>query len=289
MLTGFVAVGTTACGDDDAQTGEPKGLAAALASVPQSSAEETISYLDVPASRRLLARDKELYGNLYGLGIRELTLESSDPIGDKYGFTEEDVDTAVVIGADAQRLTGDFDVNTITQAMQKNGYAKGSIDGGALLKDSKGQVAISGTVRSSSYTDAAPPPLTPPSKSLADDPDYRAIADCLGDDVYAADFYGKRAESLKDGYVMFGFAATADNAGRSRERLCALTTSADSAQRIAGKLRTTAQEDKDFAGAEVTTGSGDTPMVTMEWKNHAGLPPGAQNETYQIPSLLMNL
>jgi hypothetical protein len=289
LLTGLLGVGTTACGDDEAETSKPQGLAAALASIPISSAAETISYTDVPASRRLLAKDKELYGNLSGLGIRELTLYSGDPVGDKYGFTDEDVNTAVTIGADAQRLTGRFDVDNVALAMQKNGYVKGSIDGGLLLKGGKGQLYVSETVRSSSYTDVAPPPLAPPSKSLADDPDYRAMADCLGDDAYAADIYGKRAKSRRDGYVMFGFAATADSDGQSRERLCALTTSADSAQSTAGKLRTTVQEDKDFAGAKVTAGSGDTPMVTMEWKNHAGLRPREQNKTYQIPKVLMNL
>lgn len=195
------------------------------------------------------------------------------------------MDTAVLIGSDAQRLTGHFDVKAVTQAMQNLDYVKDTTDGGTLLKGSEGQVTVSRTVRSTSSTDAPLPPLAPPLESLTDLPDYRAMADCLGDDVCTADIYGKRAKNVKDGYVMFGIAATADRAGQSRERLCALTTSADSARSLAQKLRATAQEDKEFAGAEVTTGSGP-PMVTMEWKNHAGLRPRAQNKTYQIPSLL---
>ena len=197
-----------------------------------------------------------------------------------------DVAPAVLIGGDAQRLSGHFDVKAVTQAMQNLDYVKDTTDGGC-----------SKAAKDRSPSPGPPDPLRPPMPHFhrwprrrnpsQTSPTTANMADCL-DDVYTADIYGKRAKSLKDGYVMFGIAATADSDGQSRERLCALTTSADSAQRIARKLRAAAQEDKDFAGAKVTTGSGDTPMVTMEWKNHAGLRPRAQNKTLQIPSLLLN-
>ncbi|MFB7511894.1 MULTISPECIES: hypothetical protein [unclassified Streptomyces] len=293
-LIGVLGVTATACGDDSADASggaAPRaGLTAALKTAPEADAGTTLSYWDVKAARELVAKDKELYGGLDGYGIPELTQSRYEnvPLKQSHGFDENDVVTSLQIGSDRWRLAGRFDTDAVTGALKKLGYTEGTTDGGKLLRsEDAGQVAVSATVRAASASRiASPPALAAPAKSVADDPAYQAVARCLGDDPYTATFFGKGNESQTRDVTLYAIGAHAQADGSSRERLCALTTDPEAARRTADKLRTVTASGERLAGATVDTGSGDAPLVTMEWANGPKLRPGDQLRTLQIPKLL---
>ncbi|MFE2557035.1 hypothetical protein ACFXGT_13565 [Streptomyces sp. NPDC059352] len=296
VLVGVLGVGAAACGGDtgDAAGGaaRPVGLTAALKAAPEADAGAPLTYWDVTAARRLVKQDKALYGGLQGYGIPEVTQAGyeSRPLKETHGFDENDVDTALQIGSDRWRLTGRFDVNAVTGGMKKLGFTEGTTDGGVLLRHPQGgQVAVSATVRSfSASPDVAPPPLAAPADSVADDPAHEAVARCIGDGTYLATFYGKGGENRTPDVTLYAIGAHAEPDGSSRERLCALTVSAEGARRTADELRATTTGGGRFAGATVDAGSGATPMVTMEWANGPDARPGDQNRTMQLPKLFMS-
>ncbi|MFD3666401.1 hypothetical protein ACFWVF_38325 [Streptomyces sp. NPDC058659] len=296
-LVGVLGAGAAACGGDseDAAGGSATGLTAALGAAPEADAGALLTYTDVAATRGLVKRDKKLYGGLSTYGIPEVAQAGyeSRPLKETHGFDENDVTTSLQIGSDRWRLTGGFDVDAVTAGMKKLGYTEAATDGGVLLKDPDGgQVAVSASVRSLSLSPDAPPPaLAAPKASVADDPAYQAVARCIGDDTYYATFYGKGRESQTPDVTLYAIGATAQADGTSRERLCALTVSAEGATRTADTLRTATAEasasGERFAGATVDAGSGATPMVTMEWANSPQALPGDQNRTMQLPKLFM--
>ncbi|MEU3747146.1 MULTISPECIES: hypothetical protein [Streptomyces] len=292
-LVGVLGAGAAACGDDSADSagGSPTGLTAVLGTVPEADAGAVLTYTDVTATRRLVTQDKKLYGGLSTYGIPEVAQAGYEnrPLKDTHGFDENDVTTALQIGSDRWRLTGGFDVGAVTGGMKKLGFTESATDGGALLKDPDGgQVAVSASVRSVSLSPDTPPPaLAAPKESVADDPAYQAVARCIGDATYFATFFGKSSERRTPDVTLYAIGATEAD-GTSRERLCALTVSADGARRTADKLRAATASGERFAGATVDAGSGDTPMVTMEWANGPRTLPGDQNRTMQLPKLLMS-
>lgn len=242
------------------------------------------------ATRRLLEQDNELYAGLATYGIPELAQAGyeNSPLKETHGFDENDVDTSLQIGSDRWRLTGRFDVNAVTDGLQRLGFAK-SDDDDALLKGRNGdQVAVSATVRSLSLSPDTPPPaLAAPKASVADDPSYQAVAHCIGDSTYHATFYGEERKSRTPDVILYAIGATAQADGTSRERLCALTTSPQGAARTADKLRATTTSGERFTGAVVDAGSGEAPVVSMEWANGPQARPGDQNRTLQLPKLFM--
>ncbi|MEU7121923.1 hypothetical protein [Streptomyces zaomyceticus] len=291
-LAGALTTGLASCG---AGTGDAKPdgrLSGALDGIPQDAAGGYLTYWDVKESRRLLGKDKELYGTLDGYGIPELVQSryESDPARTAHGFDETDVDTSVQLAAQSGRLTGRFDVAAITAALKKRGWTEDKTDGGALLRDKPAEVSVSASVRSSSFGQGGGvPPLVAPERSVADDPAYQAVVGCIGEDTYHATFYGKDPKSRLPGLTLFAIGARAGDDGASRERLCALTQSAEGARGVADVLKAKTAKGERFAGATVEVGGGKTPMVTMEWANGtaSGLRPGSQNQTGELPRLLM--
>ncbi|MER5961431.1 hypothetical protein [Streptomyces sp. NPDC002057] len=244
-------------------------------------------------SRRLVGKNKELYGPLDGYGIAEVVQAryEGDPPRTAQGFDESDVDTTVQIGSQAARLTGRFDVAAVTDALVKRGWRTDSkTDEGVLLREGEAQVGVSASVRTStSGKNSGIAPLTAPGRSVADDPAYQAAVRCLGEDTYHATFYGKDPAGRLPGLTLFAIGARAGDDGTSRERLCAVTQSAEGARGVAEALKAKTAPGERFAGAGVAVGSGTAPVVTMEWANSAasGLRPGAQNQTAELPRLLM--
>lgn len=300
VLAAVLAVGTAACGDDSgdgsgSDSGDAKagvGLSAALGGVPGDQAGQTLTYWNVPEVRRLVARDQKLYSALIGFGIPEVTQAAyrGEPVSAAVGFDEKAVDTSVQIGSDATRLTGRFDVAAVTGAMKKRGWSETEADGAPLFTDEEARVTVSSTVRSTSYGAQAPLlPLVAPKASVAADPAHRAAVDCLGDDAYQATFYGKDRPRQLPGLTLFAIGARTTDDGASKERLCAVTQSADAAQAVAEVLRPKTAAGERFAGARIDVGDGAAPVVTMEWANSSdsGLRPGAQNQTAELPQLLM--
>lgn len=302
VLTAALTAGLAACGADTGPGGNAGGadgagsggrLSAALDGIPaDAGGEAALTYVDVREARRLLGEDGELYGGLDGFGIPELAHARYDGGSPRaaLGFDAADVDTSVQITPGAARLTGRFDVAAVTAALTKRGWKEERTGGGALLSDGPARTAVSGDVRSSTAgPENALPPLTAPERSVADDPAYRSVVRCLGEDVFAATFYGTRPGRNLPGLTLFAIGARAGADGSSRERLCALTASADGARRVTDALKPRTAAGERFAGATLRTGGGPAPMVTMEWPNRAGtgLRPGDQNRTGELPRLLM--
>ncbi|MGY0018434.1 hypothetical protein ACVHNB_05545 [Streptomyces sp. YJ-C3] len=294
-LAGVLSVGVVSCGaKDDKGGGGGKGLTAALSGVPAKVAEQGVTYWDVAAARRLTAADRSLYRGLDGYGIIELTGQpySGKPLKSTYGFDAKNVETAVMPNnGDGQRLTGTFDVGAVRDAMKKRGYKATDDDSGALRLRKRGQadVDVSGSARVTRFTGTVTLPLDPPGRTVADDAAYKEVVACLGDDVYEAGLYGKRPGYRKQGVTLLGIGARAQGSA-STEKLCALAISQESAEKIAGKLRTKTAPGERFAGSKVTIGDGDTPVVSMTWKNSkkSGLRPGDQHRTTELPRLVLS-
>ncbi|MFD8642645.1 hypothetical protein ACFV14_20360 [Streptomyces zaomyceticus] len=291
-LAGALTAGLTACGADSGDAKPDGRLSGALDGIPQDAADGYLTYWDVKASRQLLGKDKELFGTLDGYGIAELVQSryEKDPARTALGFDETDVDTSVQLAAQSGRLTGRFDVAAVTAALKKRGWAEEKTDGGVLLRDKPAEVAVSASVRSSSFgQNKGVPPLGAPERSVADDPAYQAIVGCIGEDTYHATFYGKDPKGRLPGLTLFAIGARAGDDGTSRERLCALTQSDEGARGVADALKAKTAKGERFEGATVEVGGGKTPMVTVEWANStaSGLRPGSQNQTGELPRLLM--
>ncbi|MEU9606629.1 hypothetical protein [Streptomyces sp. NPDC048057] len=299
VLAAALAVTTAACGDDSGDgpggtSGGEKadiGLSTALGGVPLDQAGETLTYWNVPEARRLVEQDRKLYEPLAGFGISEVVEAGykGEAAREAVGFDETTVDTSVLVGSDATRLTGRFDVAAVTGAMKERGWTETKVDGAPLLSAEGARVTVSADVRSSSGKDEGPLlPLSAPKDSVATDPAHRAAVDCLGDDAYLATFYGKDRPRQLPGLTLFAIGARAAEDGTSKERLCAVTQSADAASAVADALRPKTAAGERFAGARVDVGEGAAPVVRMEWANTAevGLRPGDQNRTGQLPQLL---
>ncbi|MET9498138.1 hypothetical protein [Streptomyces sp. NPDC006552] len=292
VLTGMLGMSVAACGaegDDGKESGEGgTGLTSALSGVPASAGEQTLTYRDVDAGRRLVAADKALYAGLGDFGIWELSGRRTTAATAKksYGFTAKDVDTSLMVGAgQAQRLTGTFDVEAARRALEKDGYRSSDKDGGVRLsKQGQATFDVSGSVRITKWLDSGPVlPLERPEHSVADDAAYKSVSACLGDDVYEASLYGKRPGYRKQGVTLAGIGGRAHGSA-STEKLCVLSTSKDTAGKIAKKLRARTATGERYAGSTVNVGDGDTPMVSMTWKNStkSGLRPTDQDRTNDL-------
>ncbi|MFE5594801.1 hypothetical protein [Streptomyces sp. NPDC056549] len=290
MLAAITVAGAVACGAEDDP--KPDGqLSAALAGITEDASGGYLAYWNVQESKRLIGKDKELYGVLDGFGIAEVlqSRNEDEPLRTARGFDENDVETAVQIAPQAARLTGRFDVKAAAAALRNRGWTEQKTDGGTLFDDGDAQVAVAATVRSSSFGQGGNlPPLSPPEHSLVDDPAYQAVLRCVGEDTYHATFYGKTPENGLSGLILFAIGAHTRPDGSSRERLCALTESGKSARIVTDALMTKTSKGERFAGATVKADGGRTPMVTMEWANStaSGLKPGAQRQTGELVRLL---
>ncbi|MEV5611974.1 hypothetical protein [Streptomyces sp. NPDC052225] len=286
------AAGLVSCGADDSGDGEGTGLTAALSGVPASQAEQAITYRDVSAARRLVAADKSLYRGLDGYGIIEFMQGAHTARPRSYGFEAKDVTASVLLSNGySQRLTGTFDVDAVRKAMRKRGYTATEGDDGAVRLRKKGQadIEVSADARTSQYVDGVKLPLDPPDRSVTDDPAYKAVVSCLGDDVYEASLYGKNPGYRKQGITLLGIGGHADDAAHPTEKLCARTTSEDAAEKVAAELRAKTAPGERFTGAKVNVGDGDTPVVSIIWKNSTkpGMRPTDQDRTGELPMALL--
>ncbi|MFF1735100.1 hypothetical protein [Streptomyces sp. NPDC058247] len=288
VLTGVMAAGMTGCSSGDGVDGSGgsagSGLTRALSTLPASSGDETITYIDVPTARKLYAKDRQQYLVLGGYGIQERTQlgYTGGSLKDRWGFDDKDVDTSLMVGDGSSLLSGKFDTKAVRRAMTKHGYTAAEGDGGVSLRKS-GSVAVdvSDTVRVTHRSKSPKLPLTAPDRTPADDKAYTAVGACMGD-VYEATFYGKRKQG--GGVVLSGIGGRLAGDGTSSEKLCALTSSRNAAERTAKALRKETGPGKAYAGTKVTVGEGDTPLVTMSWKNsrESSHRPMANNQTFTL-------
>ncbi|MGW0531800.1 hypothetical protein [Streptomyces sp. NPDC003032] len=289
LLTGALSVGTAGCslpgGDGDG--GEGTGLERALDAVPASAADQAVTYRDVRTVRRLLAKEPSLYRGLEGFGILEVLQRdyTGGNIRADWGFDEKDVRASVLVGQ-SSLLTGEFDTEAVGRAMRKQGYKAADTEGGTRFKKGgeAGTYEVSGSARVANRSDVRLG-LSAPGTSLRDDKAYAAVADCLGD-VYEATFYSKRQDADA---VLFAIGGRLGKDGTSSsETLCARTASKKAAETTAAALREKTAPGERYAGSKVTVGKGETPLVTMTWRNRpkTGLRPSDNDRTAELPGLL---
>ncbi|WP_069885193.1 hypothetical protein [Streptomyces luteocolor] len=288
LLAGALSAGATSCslpGDDGAGGGT--GLERALGAVPASAADQAVTYRDVRTVRRLVAEDPGLYRGLDGFGILEVAQSgyTGGSVRADWGFGAKDVRSSVLVG-DSSLLTGEFDTDAVARAMRKQGYKASDTDGGTRYRKrgESGVYDVSESARVARRSHVALP-LTAPDDSLRDVKAYAAVADCLGD-VYEATYYAERQDADT---VLFAIGGRLGKDGRSSsETLCARAASKKAAATTAAKLREKTAPGERYAGSEVTVGEGDTPMITMTWKNRpeSGLRPADNDRTSELPGLL---
>lgn len=249
-------------GVDEPWPGERPGkLVGVFEKIPINAAP--IQYLDVRTARRLMAEDDS---GMYK-GCRYYYVEdffrfkhpSSDDDGiefkptlqETYGYDEKSLDTVVAANYGSNYLTGRFD----GAAIRASGSHGLGLD---LIGDDELYFG-----------------LRPPSKgkTLADDPEYVTVADCLGD-VYQAAFDLPRKGNIVYSLTAVGGRVGSD--GKPESKLCSLTRSHKDADKLVKVLSALTGDGGPYRGARISVGEGDTPMVTMTWKNtgDAGLRPG---------------
>ncbi|MFI7103536.1 hypothetical protein ACIBK8_29810 [Streptomyces sp. NPDC050161] len=230
--------------------------------VSDSAAQERIDYLDLRTARGLVAKDKSgMYKNLWFYYVHDFyahVIPEDDggydlrpTLKGTYGYDEKDVDTAVSVGVGGNYLTGRFDKKAIAESSAAGDWH--DLVGDNALYRSLGQ---------------------PTGKTLADDPAHVAVANCLGD-VYEASFGPKYPE--KSNALLTAVGGRITSSGTPISKICALAHSRRTANTMAKEMR---RDIANYPGAEVTIGKGDTPMVTMAWRNKPkpGLRPGDQTE-----------
>ncbi|AZQ37798.1 hypothetical protein EJ357_33650 [Streptomyces cyaneochromogenes] len=287
LTAGVVGCSPSGDGDNGDGGGKETGLEEALAAVPDSAADVAILYVDAATTRDLVARDKKQFSGLWGYGIPELSGHAADP-RKEWGFDESDVATSIVVGSYNARMTGEFDTAALTKALEKKGYGPSDVDGGTRFTKSgdDSTFQFSDSIRVSVHDkDGAGLGLDDPEKSLAGDRAYAAVADCLGD-VYYASFYG---EVEREGVVLLALGARLGADGTSTETICTVNASEKAARSTAAKLRGKAKDGETYAGSKVMIGGGQTPTVSMTWKNSSEgrLRPGDNNKTLDLPGLLL--
>ncbi|MEU8954284.1 hypothetical protein AB0C93_08270 [Streptomyces sp. NPDC048518] len=290
LLASVLSVGTAGCslpgGSDDG--GDGTGLERALDAVPASAADQGMMYRDVRTARRLVAKDPKLYRGLDGFGILEVVQHgyTGGSVRADWGFDAKDVKTSVTVG-NSSLLTGEFDTDSVGRAMKKQGYRATRTEHGTRYEKGSGDgtFEVSDTARAAKRSDIALG-LATPDTSLRDDEAYTAVADCLGD-VYEASFYAKREDA---DVVLLAIGGRLGKDGTSSsETLCARTASRKAADATAARLREKTAPGQRYAGSKVTVGEGDTPMVTMTWKNstESGLRPSDNDRTSELPRVLV--
>ncbi|NUK34422.1 hypothetical protein HRW16_08740 [Streptomyces lunaelactis] len=266
-VTATTVVGCSSERDGKSASGS-RGLMGVLDSAPAAVSGTTVSYLNVRTARALVKKDEKLYANFNGYGIPEYASVgyTSKSLRTLMGFDERDVQTSLVVGDLSNRLTGDFDKDAISKALAKRDYRAEKSGRGLRLSNGKDrQYEVTGDVLVGESKKEGLSPLAPEGKTLADDSLYKAVAKCLGSDVYEANFFGKeRPRAISR---LFAVGGRIGNDGAPSETLCALATNDEKAQEIAKRLRTETTKGKRYAGTEVSVTEGDMPMVTMTWKN----------------------
>ncbi|MFE0171430.1 hypothetical protein ACFWZ2_03870 [Streptomyces sp. NPDC059002] len=291
LLTGVLGVSAAGCslpGGDDGGGEDGTGLERALDAIPASASDQAVTYRDVRTLRRLVAAEPSLYRGLDGYGIVEVIQRgyTGGSVRKNWGFDEKDVRTSVLVG-DSTLLTGRFDTDAVARAMKKQGYKATDTDGGTRYKKpgEPGTYDISDATRATNRADATLG-LTAPGTSLRDDKAYAAVAECLGD-VYEASYYAER-EDADVPLLAIGGRLGKDGTSSS-ETLCARTASKKAAAATAAALRKKTAPGARYEGSKVHIGDGDTPLVTMTWKNRpdSGLRPGDNDKTAELPGLLI--
>ncbi|GAA2423921.1 hypothetical protein [Streptomyces macrosporus] len=246
---------------------DPSGLLTALAhAAPGSETAGTIAFTNSAEFRKLYEDDPKWFGFTDPLGSPVLNPPYQAP-GD-HGFDPADVDLSLLLGYRTGLLLGSFDAERTVSELKADGYRQRERDGRTVLvapdeerpgpdlflEVSDREIAYGRRAEDLDRVDADR------EGSLAEDPEYRWLSDCLGK-VYRADIT-HRGDGETVSLVAIGQVAGAP--GGTSGVICAPLEDERTAERAAEALEEVVEEEADrYRGSEVTVVRGDRPGVKV--------------------------
>ncbi|MFE2184110.1 hypothetical protein [Streptomyces sp. NPDC059455] len=257
---------TTGCSSGSGGDDSPSALMDAVGHISTAGAKGTqVSYLDAARVRSLEKGGSQRFRAIGQAGSPLMTGYRFN--AHAYGLDPAMIDTDVTNGY-AGRWQGSFDADRVTAKLKAGGFARRAWHGetvwtkdGITLQVAKDEISFGYAGKDLSAVRPAK------GKSVADDPDYRALGDCLGD-VYRVDFGGKNP---KDPVRLSATGQLAKSAKQTSGVICALTDGKRTAERAAEHLKSVIhQRAPRFDGAKVTVLTGDSPGVKVTVPDRPG-------------------
>ncbi|GAA2350827.1 hypothetical protein [Streptomyces violaceusniger] len=257
---------TTGCSSGSGGDDSPSALMDAVGHISTAGTKGAqVSYLDAARVRSLEKGDSRRFRAVGQAGRPLMTGYRFN--AHAYGLDPAMIDTDVTNGY-AGHWQGSFDADRVTAKLEAGGFARRAWHGetvwakdGITLQVSKGEISFGYAGKDLSAVRPAK------GESVADDPDYRALGDCLGD-VYRVDFDGK---DPKDPVRLSATGQLAKSAKQTSGVICALTDGKRTAERAADRLKSVIrQRAPRFDGAKVTVLTGDSPGVKVTVPDRPG-------------------
>ncbi|MEE4597094.1 hypothetical protein V2J94_35280 [Streptomyces sp. DSM 41524] len=262
----LLSVLTTGCSSGSGGDDSPSALMDAVGHISIAGATGAqVSYLDAARVRSLEKGDSQRFRAVGQAGSPLMTGYRFN--AHAYGLDPAMIDTDVTNGY-AGHWQGSFDADRVTAKLKTGGFARRTWHGetvwtkdGITLQVAKDEISFGYAGKDLSAVRPAK------GKSVADDPDYRALGDCLGD-VYRVDFGGKNP---KDPVRLSATGQLAKSAKQTSGVICALTDGKRTAERAADRLKSVIhQRAPRFDGAKVTVLTGDSPGVKVTVPDRPG-------------------
>ncbi|GAA0949172.1 MULTISPECIES: hypothetical protein [Streptomyces violaceusniger group] len=257
---------TTGCSSGSGGDDSPSALMDAVGHISTADATGAqVSYLDAARVRSLEKGGSQRFRAVGQAGSPLMT-------GYRFNAHAYDLDPAMidtdVTNGYAGHWKGSFDADRVTAKLKTGGFARRTWHGetvwakdGITLQVAKDEISFGYAGKDLSAVRPAK------GKSVADDPDYRALGDCLGD-VYRVDFGGKNP---KDPVRLSATGQLAKSAKQTSGVICALTDGKRTAERAADRLKSVIrQRAPRFDGAKVTVLTGDSPGVKVAVPDRPG-------------------
>ncbi|MBP8538596.1 hypothetical protein [Streptomyces sp. MK37H] len=257
---------TTGCSSGAGGDDSPSALMDAVGHISTAGAAGAqVSYLDAARVRSLEKGDSQRFRAVGQAGSPLMTGYRFN--AHAYGLDPAMIDTDVTNGY-AGHWQGSFDADRVTAKLKAGGFARRTWHGetvwtkdGITLQVAKDEISFGYAGKDLSAVRPAK------GKSVADDSDYRALGDCLGD-VYRVDFGGKNP---KDPVRLSATGQLAKSAKQTSGVICALTGGKRTAERAAGRLKSVIhQRAPRFDGAKVTVLTGNSPGVKVTVPDRPG-------------------
>ncbi|MBL1115766.1 hypothetical protein JK364_25670 [Streptomyces sp. 110] len=257
---------TTGCSSGPGGDDSASALMDAVGHISTAGAQGAqVSYLDAARVRSLEKGGSQRFRAVGQAGSPLLTGYRFN--AHAYGLDPAMIDTDVTNGY-AGRWQGSFDAGRVTAKLKAGGFARRAWHGetvwakdGITLQVAKDEISFGYAGKDLSAVRPAK------GKSVADDPDYRALGDCLGD-VYRVDFGGRNP---KDPVRLSATGQLAKSAKQTSGVICALTDGKRTAERAAERLKSVIhQRAPRFDGAKVTVLTGDSPGVKVTVPDRPG-------------------
>ncbi|MFF4478086.1 hypothetical protein ACFY1A_13885 [Streptomyces sp. NPDC001520] len=257
---------TTGCSSGPGGDDSPSPLMAAVGHISVAGATGAqVSYLDADRVRSLEKGDSQRFRTVGQAGSPLLSGYRFN--AHAYELDPAMIDTDVTNGY-AGHWDGSFDADGITAKLKTGGFTRSTWHGETIWKKEGITLRVAQDEISFGFAGKDLSTVRPAKgKSLADDPDYRALDRCLGD-AYRVDFGGKNA---KGAVRLSATGQLAKSATETSGVICALTDGKRTAERAADRLKSVIEQRAPrFDGAKVTVLTGDSPGVKVTVPDRPG-------------------